>query len=179
MKARTNGKSGQALVEFLVGIIAVLVLFAGLLQLSSLNKTHTDTMVAARREAGERAMLNLGNQMDILTNPDYILDWEEGPDTSRHSHDDVSTSADPSLFQNEIMDNAVADPAHWNILDQLPGNDLSALRNSLTPSAEFGLVRGHDEETIALLPAVQHLLYSASSINVETEVWMTWTQGMY
>ena len=46
-----KARDGQAIVEFIVGLVAVLVLFAGLLQVASLAKTHTDTMVEARRLA--------------------------------------------------------------------------------------------------------------------------------
>jgi len=168
-------KDGQALVEFIVVLVAVLALTAGLLQVASLSRVQTETMVDARREAGELAMLDV----ETLAVPEYIRDWEEGPDGARHTADDRFTTGDPGAFTRMIVDRAVAENDDWEIIDSLPDSDFQDMAGSGWPSAEFGLVRGYDARTVPLLPAVQSLLYRAAGIHIESEVWMTRTTGMY
>jgi len=167
--------SGQAMIELIVGLVAILALLAGLLQVASLTKTHTDTMVEARREAGELAMLDL----ELMMDPDYIRDWREGPDTKRYTRDDISTSADSVIFDDTIVEKASADSDGWEILREVPDNRLSRLHDNLDPVSCFGLVRGYDKKSVDLISAVQSLLYRADTIDVECEVWMTWTKGIY
>jgi len=167
-------EGGQAIVELMVGLVAVVVLVAGLLQVASLSSAHTETMVEARRQAGERAMLD----SESVFTPDYIRDWHEGPDTRRYTRDDTFTTANAADFQSTIVDKA-ADAAGWTVIDTVPGNRLTRIHGSGMPQTQFGLVRGYDSKTVDLLPAIQSLVYAADSIEVETEVWMTWTKGIY
>jgi len=179
-RSENSDRAGQAVVEFLVGLVAVLVLFAALLQMASLNKAHTDTMVEARRQAGELAMLQLGPGLEIMSDPDYILNWQEGPDGKRHTRDDRFSSASPAAFNAVIVDLAAPNAEGWTIIDSVPDNRLTGLHNDPDPVAGFGLVRGHHSVSdVPLLPAVQSLLYRAESIDVESEVWLTWTKGIY
>ncbi|NQT93610.1 MAG: hypothetical protein HQ559_12695 [Lentisphaerae bacterium] len=168
-------KKGQALIEFVVVLVAVLALTAGLLQVASLSRVQTETMVEARREAGELAMLDV----DTLSAPEYIRDWEEGPDGARHTADDRFSPGDPAAFTRTVVDRAVAVNSDWEIIEAMPDSDFQDLAGTAWPVAEFGLVRGYDSRTVPLLPAVQSLLYRATGINIESEVWMTRTTGMY
>ena len=170
---RRNG--GQALVEFMVGLVAVLVLFAGLLQVASLSRIHTDTMAEARRLAAEQAMMDV----DVPTSPDYIHDWRVGDDQEAYTRDDDFTTANPSDFDTRIVDRAGGDTAGWDRINAAPGDRLPTLHGSSDPGSLFGLVEGTDSGTIALLPAVQHLIYAAPSIQVRCNVWMTRTKGLY
>ena len=170
-----DGRGGQALVEFMIGLVAVLVLFAGLLQVASLSRIHTDTMVEARRLAAEQAMLDV----DTLTSPDYIHDWQQGDDQKSYTRDDNFTTANPSDFDTRIVDRAGGDTDGWDLIDSAPGSRFPDLHGSSAPGSLFGLVEGTDSGTIDLLPAVQHLIYAAPSIQVRCNVWMTRTKGLY
>ena len=163
------------MIELLIGMVAVLALTAGLLQVASLSKTHTEVLVDARRQAGEYAMLDL----NLLFDPDYIRDWEEGEDSSRHTRDDEMETSSPAGFQATIVERAGRDDGDWSVIDSVPNQGLTTLRESNTPDSWFGLVRGHDEKSIAVLPAVRSLLYRADSIDVEATVWMARTGGLY
>lgn len=167
--------AGQAMVEIVVGLLAMVVLIAGLLQISSLTRAQTDAMAAARQEVGTL----LFGEHPVSALPDYIAAIGPGPDNRSYSYDDTSTSADPAAFQHVIMDQAVHDPADWDVLDTVPDNAFSALHDAAAPVNEFGLLKGDASETVSLIPAVRGLLYRADEIEVECDVWMTWTRGIY
>lgn len=174
---RDGARGGQAAVELIVGLVAILVLFAGLLQVSSLVKAHTNTMVAARAEAGEQAML----AGPMLPLPRYVRDWETGDDGKRHTPDDTWTGGNAARFSDEVIARTVAADAEWRTWDDLDNkpNPVAGMRSTFNPSAHFGLVRGDAETRTDLVPAVRHLIYDAPHIELATEVWMTWTTGIY
>jgi len=171
----TRREGGQAIVEFIVGLVAVLVLFAGLLQVASLTKTHTDTMVSARRLAAEQAMMDV----DAPTSPDYIAAWRIGADRKAYTRDDTFSPGDAGGFEDRIVDRAAQDLGGWGIVDGITGNRVSDLHGSAAPGSLFGLVEGQDRRSVDLLPAVRDLIYAAPSIDVRCDVWMTRTKGLY
>ena len=171
---RFGRRDGQAIVEFIVGLVAVLVLFAGLMQVASLTKTHTDTMVNARRLAAQQAMIDV----DGPTSPDYIEDWRVGSDRKPYTRDDGFGTGDAVAFNDRIVDKAAMAP-DWSVVDGITGNRISGLHGQAAPVSLFGLVRGADSRSVDLLPAVQHLIYDAPSIRVRCDVWMPRTKGLY
>ncbi len=171
----TKRTSGQAMIEVMAGLVALIVLIAGLLQVASLTRAQTNTMVKARREAGNLALLDL----PFSEFPDYIRDIQVGPDGRSYSQDDTTTYAFPSDFNRDITELVTEQSSDWDVIDALPNSPLSSLHNANTPATEFGLLKGDASETITLLPAVRDLLYRADEITVESEVWMTWTRGIY
>lgn len=170
---------GQAIVEFVIGLVAVLALLAGLFQIASLIKSHTDVMVEARRQAGELANTDLDPGQVLLSDAQYIRDWQESGDGKRYTRDDSSTPADAAAFAARFTGKAVPDAAAWSVLGQAPGDRLSALNGAPNPSPFFGLVEGYCSTNVPLLPAARHLFYAAESVDVQCKVWMTWTKGMY
>jgi hypothetical protein len=170
-------RSGQAAIELIVGLVAMLVLFAGLLQVSSLIKTHTDTMVQARTQAGEQAML----ESPLLPVPRYIRDWVPGQDGQRHTPDDRWTPANADAFADTLVEQAVAEDMDWGLWQERDAkpNPVADMRSTVNQSAHFGLLRGHASSVTNLLPAIRHLVYNADTVEVSTEVWMTWTSGIY
>ena len=174
-----HGNAGQAIVEFIVGLVAVLALLAGLIQVASLTATHTDTMIQARRLAGEESQRQLGLGEDLVTDPDYIRDWREGPDNKKHTRDDESTAADPDRLDETILSRSVPDDSGWEIMSRTPHNRIRRLHSLENPVTLFGLVHGHDAKPVTLIPAARHLFYDAETVNVECDVWMTWNHGIY
>ncbi len=177
-----NGKnrtrSGQAIVEFIVGMVAVLTLLAALFQVASLAKTHTDVMIEARRQAAELALTDLSSGLDTLSNPNWLRDWEVGPDERPHSADDLPVAGDPTDFRGLIVERAAEGEA-WQIMHEIPGNRLVQLRSAIDPGNLFGLVRGHNAQTVPLLPAARNLFYDAETVQIQSEVWIPWLKGLY
>jgi len=171
------------MIEFVVGLVAILALLGCLLLAVRLFNAHTATLVQARAEAGRLSLTEPGEDTDILWTeiPEHILDWQPGSDTRTYTRDDTYTTVGSPAFDT-VLDAAVADATAWDFIDAAAGNDLSALRNSLTPVADLGLIKGQsDVRTINLadLPAVVHLLYASPTIDVESHVWTTWLKGIY
>jgi hypothetical protein len=163
------------MVEFLIALVAVLVLAAGLLQLTALMLAQSRTMTKARKDAGIAAV----QPLVPLSSAKFIRDWEEGFDTVSYSADDrVVLSSAASQFENLFVEKASTAPG-WAYVGLSPSDRITPMRTILAPSSFFGLVDGHSEETVPLLPAVQSLLYRKSGIRVESKVWMTSCGGIY
>ncbi|MFO7871807.1 MAG: hypothetical protein R6V03_10305 [Kiritimatiellia bacterium] len=172
-RKRKRDCGGQAMVEMVAALIAILVLTAGLLQVIGLGKTHTDCMVQARSDAGRKAISSFAGESLFYSDPDYIGGWEEGPDGKRHTRDDKPVRVAPAEFNSRIVERSVKNESEWKLIERSPDDSLPGMRYSPNPSVHFGLVRGYSSEEVPLLPAVRHFLYRASSVEVESEVWMT------
>ena len=171
-----SSSSGQAMVEMLVGIVALLVLIAGLLQVVTLSSTQTATMVEARHLAGIASI----DGVDSTFTPDYIKDWQAGPDGKRYTTDDVFTPGDTSMFEGTIIGKASPpDNTGWTTIDSVPNNMLSVIHNSGMPQDELGLVKGTDSSNVVVVPIIQTLVYGADSITINSDVRMTSTTEIY
>ena len=87
--------SGQAMIEFVVAILLVVIIMAGLLQFVELAGEKGVLLGQIRREAGEKAV---SPRVALGVVPDYIRDWEPGSDEIRHL-----TPSAPSMFSIERM----------------------------------------------------------------------------
>ncbi len=167
-----HNRSGQAIVEFAVCLIVVVVVITGLIQIGLLGYHHTQTMIEAREEAGEAAMLEIGLSEE---SPEYLVNWEEGGDERKYSPDDEPVQGNVGYLQSRIL--AHAQPS--DLSSYLPNNEISLLADSPLPHYEMGLVSGTDDRTLDLLPGFSHLISGSDSIEVKSKVWMTRTKGIY
>ena len=163
-------RSGQAMLEFIVGIVGMLALLAGLLQLVTLANAHL-----ARRNAGRLA---LSNQL-VRDNPDYIRTWHAGADERTYSRDDDYNHANPNVFRAYFPERVVGRPDDWRVMEAVPHNPIADIRDAPDPADAFGMVSDREYRNVPLLPAVRHLLYRADRLEIESEVWMTATYGIY
>jgi hypothetical protein len=85
--ARRRAQRGQAVVEILAGIVALTVLFLGLLQVATLGHANVRNLMEARGQAEDRAY-----QGDLLSrSSSYIGGWSASDsDGLRYTADDVS-----------------------------------------------------------------------------------------
>lgn len=162
---------GQAMVEFVVALVAIMVLFAAMVQFSRLGAAHTRAMVDSRRNAGLQSLASNSG----FSGPDYIRDRTLGADGVKYSRDDGFTSAMPGAFSGQLI--SYSDP--WDLNARRPGNDIANLYGDTFPQLRFGLVYDEQTEEIQLLPVIRNLVYNADAIEVEGDAWMTWTQGIY
>ncbi len=174
-KRMATDSKGQSLIELMVGLVALIVLIAGIVQVAGLTRIQTDALVEARREVGNRVFLDA----PVSELPDFIEDITAGQDQRTYSSDDVRTSADPTAFRSTIAARAAGGASEWSVLNSLPSSPFSDLYNASTPVTEFGLLQGDASASVATIPAVQSLLYDSPEIEINCEVWMTWTKGIY
>lgn len=171
MAGRWQKRSGQALVELVVALVALIVIAAGLIQVSLLGVLRTRAMTEARREAGVKAMMDASS----FAGPDYIADVEVGDDQTGYSRDDETSSGNVASFQAGVVRYSRPDDLGQLVSD----NAFSALYNSSFPQLQFGLVDGESQESMELLPVIRTLLYQANEVEVEGKAWLTWTKGVY
>jgi hypothetical protein len=164
-------KSGQALVELIVALVVILVLFAGILQVSSLGVHQSRAMVEARRLAGMKSMLDVSS----FSGPLYIEAVTTGPDNTSYSRDDAVISGNPAVFVSGIT--TFSRPADLN--QYRTNNAVTVIDGSAFPQFMFGLVQGEKTETIGLMPVISQMVYRADSVEVRGSAWMTWTKGIY
>jgi len=171
-----SSKSGQALAEFVIGLIAVLVLAACLRVGSAMITAHSEAIATARNNAAAEASLGVST----LSDAKYIHEVTAGNDRKQYTKDDSSTPAIASEFNNIIVGETAVAGTDWDLLDQIPDNPLSTLHSSMAPCGYFGLVKGNETRTVPIneVPAVR-LFYNAKSIEVECKVWMTRINDIY
>lgn len=168
-----DGRGGQAIVELVVGLVAILVLVAGLLQLGRLAHAHTQAMMEARAEAGTFAMSQTYATQGPA--PQYLYSWSDGPDGREHSRDDKPLYALPTDVRDEVLVHAKPEDLGGAAGD----NPVTEAYDSGAVMDSFQLVHGHEEsEDIPLYPVVRSLLYNAESIKLEGDVWLTWARSL-
>ena len=163
-------RSGQAILELVVGLIAMVVLFMGMLQIQALARAHTRALSGAREEAGADAIA--GSYMLRHGQPRFIQDWQAGPDQARYSQDDVAQPANPGGSVQGIV--RYAHPADLRVY--VPTNPVSDMADSGRVLTDMYLTHGHEaSDSIPLYPIIRSLVYGASDIQMQGNAWLTWT----
>ena len=164
--------TGQAMVEFMVGLVVVLVLLAGLIQIGQLAHAHTRTMIAARAAAGRLAM---SATPPVSDNAQLVSGWVPGPDQRRYTPDDMAIAAsNAATLPGELVAQARLD-----LVPDAPPNALATLAASPNPAGKFFLVKGNASESVPILPVIRRLVYPRPEMEVESDAWMIWTKGIY
>ncbi len=163
---------GQAMVEFSVALVVVLVLLAGLIQLGQLSHAQTKTMIEARTAAGRLAM---AEGMPIAEPAALISDWITGPDQRRYTHDDaVTVFGNAYTLPDEIIERTQ--------LDDIPNEQdytLSTLMTTPWLPGNFFMVKGEAFESVAILPIIRRLVYTHPALVVAGDACLVWNGGIY
>lgn len=169
-----HSESGQAIIEFVVGLVGLLVLIAAILQMGYLSFEHNQTMLEAREKTGRLSIGATYGSGDGL--PEAIYDWNAGNDEQRYTRDDYPTTMrTPSEHFQEI-----SQYAHPEELQSLVGTSaLNHITSSNTYTAALGLCTAKERSnSTPLFPIIRQLVYNNDHIEVETETAMTWIGGL-
>ncbi len=171
-------RSGQAAIEFVAGLLLLLILLTGLIHVNRLAHTSLLLHSVLRGMAGEHAM-----KSDVSVAPDYISGWEAGPDGIRYTADDQPTRNAAQFSSTLIMltANSVRSPNDWSYIandSRLPVSQ-SRLQSSPLMAAALGFV--HEEETlhVPVDPVIRRLVYGKDEVAIKEEVWMPLMGGLY
>jgi hypothetical protein len=179
------------MVELLIAIVVVLALCAGLLEVTSITRIHTDRLVEARKDAGMSSLLDTEPSHPVGVEPGYIADWQCGPspsdigDGKRMTMDDSYNDASVAAFNAAFVEKAGGTPEGWSVMNGVPANRIRGLRNTFAPSAMFGLVYADSRADINLQSPEYSLIYGLlyrpedGHMEVKSDAWMTWTKGIY
>ena len=168
-----HSRAGQAIVEMVVGLVAILVVFAGFLQLGRMAHEHTKIMMEARAEAGEFALAQTYALQAPA--PQYLYTWGVGDDGRRDSRDDKPMFA----LTKDVRDDLLAHSKPDQLGGAVGENPVTRAYDDDALLDVFSLVHGREEsEDIPLYPVVRHLLYDADSIRLESDVWLSWARSI-
>lgn len=172
---RRRARSGQAMVELCVAMVAILALTAGMVQLSILARAHMRSMMISRQEAGSFAM---AEQYLMPMEARYILGWSVGDDGRAYTRDDVPVSSTNWVSGGSGI--IEAGGIESSALSSLIGdNQVSTLAESAREIGDFHLVRGHDMSLLPTIPIARRLFYASDRVSVEGQTFLVWTKGIY
>ncbi len=170
---KADRRSGQAMAEMVVGLLSIMLLVAGLVQIGMLSRHHTATLLDARAEADAMAMRD--NYMEHVPGPSYIQDWQEGVEGVRYTQKDEMQLGNPSEIKAGVLRHARPEQLARHVYPQR----VQSLQESVLLVEAFEFVRGHSRaEPVPLLPVIRRLVAQDESIRMEHEVWMPWARGL-
>jgi len=171
-KSKISSTAGQAMVELTIAVVAIMALAAGMLLLNRIEWARLSALVAARGNAGALAM---AKDYTGVPDPQFISDWQAGPDEKRYTPDD---QAIPDLNAVPLVRGIVYDAGGLSII---PDNALYNLGSAAEPLDQFYLVKGRESVSVDLsdIPAVSSLLTKEPTLTMQEKAWLTWTEGIY
>jgi len=174
----SNPKSGQAMLEFVIALVGIMLVVAGVLTVAELNKANTDTLVRATERAIFSAMGN-----PIAETVPEVRDWAKGPDGRALTKDDELVRGSFDNVRHGIT-TFTAPNSDWTGTERLDGadaryKDVSDMNFGLNTAKIMGFASGSDEESVETLPVSQTLLGLPEIVDVRNETYMPATGGLY
>lgn len=161
------------MIEFCIGLVAIMVVVAGVIQLGRLGHERTRIMLDAREEADFFAFDTLYEPPDAP--PAFISLLDHAADNRSYSKDDVAQAGHAGVMHDALIDRSLPDMLEAYI----PDNPLSELDDAVAMIENFSFVRGASDSTrIRLLPIIRRLVYQQDYIEITEEVWTVWTSGL-
>lgn len=171
-------RSGQASVEFVVGILLMLIVLTGIIHVSRMARTSLFLHAVLRGSAGKDAMSDTTS-----VNPTYISDWDAGEDGIRYTADDRPTRNGAMLpaTLDLLTQLSVKKPDDWNTIaadTRLPVSMVSLHSDPLLATI-VGFT--HSEETlhVPVDTVIRQLIYDKDEVSIKEEVWMPLMGGLY
>ncbi len=166
-------RTGQAMVEMVAGLLVLLVLLVGLLQVGRLAIAHNQVMVAARTQADEQARSR--QQVAAGLASAYLLNMHPGHDNVFYSQHDMPVSG-----PHEPVSRAVLRPARMPVLQSYAGiTPLHEADRSQHITDSFRWVRGRQRTArIPVYPVMRRWVVRDEHLQLEHEVWLPWLGGL-
>ena len=173
-----TSREGQAMIEFVICLVGILIVAAGLLLVADLTRSDTDTLVTATGSAISDAM-----SLSIAASFSPIEDWEAGRDGMRYTKDDRARMGNFGRIRNRVTSHTAPD-GDWSGLRRADGasvqyDDIVKFNDGVLLSSAFRFMRARDEATVETLPVLQSLMGLPPEITVRNEVWMPAVGGLY
>jgi hypothetical protein len=157
------------MIECVVAILLIVILVAGMLQFVELAGRKGELLAEIRGEAGRLA---LGGRQALGARPDYILDWSEGADATRHTADDESRlGLAGGTLQVGVVNRSVRHPDDWRLLDAARNTAFPLLHDSSLPLGTLGFVHAEQHDTLPLMPAMRDWLLGRDTVTVGADLW--------
>jgi len=169
-----NAKSGQALLEFCIGLVAMLAVIGGIFQLGLMGRARTDARVEGTRSATARSMLDA--DMTGLFLPRYIRRMDAGGDGFSYSVDDSAVGGNSQDAYDRVAGRMRPD----QVRPYAPGSEIAMMDDPVEMLLGMGLVSGVGMElNVPVLPIVRRLFFNRGTVDFQVQVWMTRTGDLY
>ena len=170
----TQNKSGQAVIEFCIGIVAMLAVIGGIFQLGRMGQARMDARVEATRAATAFSMLD--EDLTGMFLPRYIRAMHAGPDGWTYSQDDVAIGGDSM----EAYERIIMRMPPQQIRQYAPNSPVAEMEDGFEMMLGMGLVAGTGAEFgVPVFPIVRRLFFDRPSVNIQVQAWSTRTGGIY
>jgi hypothetical protein len=192
---RRRSRGGQAMMELLVGIIALVVILVGIVQLGEGGFQQLNTIFAALRDASQNAISGQASGTPYM----MIQDWADGRDQLAYTADDQAVYVASSSFYN-LARNALSEPVdypayapyqqfgQYNFASRLDPGAMTTSGWAIPGLSSRDLTTGgvyEHEQPDAQTPSVQfgdalqRLVYDSDKITVRSEVYLPPLSGSW
>ena len=178
-RAARRTRRGQTAIEFVACLLLLLLVISGLVHVNRMARTSLFLHSVLRGLAGQEAMESGAASIA----PEYISDWQAGPDGDRYTADDTAVRSGATLpvVLDTLTRLSVKEPDDWaTVTDKslLPVS-LAALQRSPVSSTVLGF--SHREETlhVPVDTVIRELVYNKDKVAIKEEVWVPLMGGLY
>ncbi|MDR2849998.1 MAG: hypothetical protein LBW77_05600 [Verrucomicrobiota bacterium] len=176
MPALPAKRSGQAAVEFLVGLLLLLILITSMIHVANMGRASLYLHAVLRGDAGEDAMRG----GTLGTSPKHISDWTPGPDRLRYTADDQPKTGGSPLGTLALLSGySEKSPGDWLLVakDSQRPPSLNLLGGG--PADVITFSRKEGDVYVQISPIIQQLVYGKKEVRIHEEVWMPLMGGLY
>lgn len=176
--ASASSREGQAMIEFVIALVGILIVTAGMLLLAELNRADTETLTLATGKAISKAM-----SLSIASSFTPVQDWEEGTDGMRYTKDDQPDEGSFSGVRANITGYTAPNGDWWGTRradgSSVYYDDIVQLHKGVLVASTFRFNRVEEEQDVATLPVLQSLMGLPATLTIRNEVWMPSLGGLY
>jgi hypothetical protein len=175
---QNSGKSGQAMIEFLLGLVGIMFLLVGLLQARELSWHSSQMNLDVRGELAEQMLGQ--NAVPSSGEMVYSEGHDKGEDGLLYTDDDLMLSASPFDFVNAFLEyvgysgaSSMGGSTTKDYLENYGVQDpYQALdETSANISDTFDMLYQDSHVEVMVLPFMQNLI-GKSTIDLQEGIWM-------
>ena len=169
--------AGQAMVEFLIGLVGVAVLISMLLQISMISYDRTGMVIEARNDVAQR----LAGGALPSSDSDYLSGWDAGTDSQNYTEDDSSELGNAVGFMDGMTTAMDTPMLQARLESPFPANPYLRFNDSTSGNVSevFGMFRVDGRtDPIEMLPAVRRLVANIETLVIEHEIYMPRTGNL-
>lgn len=172
--------SGQAMAEFVIALISIMVVFVGIFTVAELQRADSKSMLDATSEAIKKSMSGGGT-----SSFSPIKDWEEGKDGYLQTKDDEAKRGNFSQLRLGVVSQTAKD-GDWGAYTKGDGtevryNDMRQFNDGASEAniKSFGFVREKSSDRANLSDSASKVLGVSTEVDISNEVWMPLTGDLY
>lgn len=173
-----RSRSGQAMAEFLVGLVSVMLLVVGLQQISLLSDRSFAAHFNVRKSLAEQMVAPAVAYPDGFV---FATKTDPGPDGKNYTADDVVVVGNDDFFEKgqgflHAVDYAVLNGYLWDYECDDPYYRLSDSAFSEL-SESFDMLYATDRQSVDVVPFLRRVL-GRDTIDIQQEAWMPVLDGL-